>query len=95
MTHLGMANMEAATWHPSLPAVPKLPAAARRPVRARVAAVTISALLLAALALFGRSGPPVAPVEHGLTKWHVNFTATDAATGRPVSRQEWIDRALS
>jgi len=64
----------------------------RRRIGARVAMAAVSSLVLTGLGTFGRGS---APATDGRQRASVSWTAVDAATGRPVSREEWIGKALA
>lgn len=91
VTHLGIARMEAATWHPSLTvSLPPLPRAAHWALWGRLAVVVAVAVVLCLLALFGRTAPGRAYDPRG---GGFNWTAIEPGSGRDVPRAEWIERA--
>jgi hypothetical protein len=64
----------------------------RRRIAARVAIAAVSSLVLTGLGTFGRGS---VPATDGSRKASVSWTAVDATSGRPVSREEWIAKALA
>jgi len=64
---------------------------ARRRIGANVAVAALCSLILTCLLTFGRG--PIATA--GTTRnASLSWTAVDATTGQPVSRNEWVARAL-
>ena len=64
----------------------------RRRVGANLAVATFCSVLLTGLLAFGRGSVASADMPHTAG---VTWTAVDATTGQPVSRDEWISRALA
>lgn len=85
--HVGIERMEAATVRLSWPKLPR--PSFGRDVRGRIAGAGLAGLVLTGLAVAGR--PPVPDLPKALVRFD---QATDARTGQPVTRDEWIARAV-
>jgi hypothetical protein len=64
----------------------------RRHIGANIAVAALCSLILTCLLTFGRGSVATAGTTRNAS---LSWTAVDAATGRSVSRDEWVARALA